>query len=312
MKRKRAAPQEFPPVDTPVFKAATAGLSMLHPEVTQRNEEILASCGAGSTMILDSVISTLLSQNTTEKNSREAFGTLKENYPTWTAVLNADDAEVEDCIRVAGLAKTRTARLKAILKVLSEKASGGPPSFEYLRSMSTADCKEELSKFKGLGPKTISCVLLFGLGREEFPVDTHVLRISKMEGWVPDFATRETAYEFLNTTVPNELKMDLHCLLVTHGKVCKRCAANNKPQFPPEKPFICPFAKISRDAKSKEGSVSGDVKDEKFAEVIKEVKVEESVKVEQDTTVVQNEKVEQGAHVQPNVGIEEHIVKVEA
>lgn len=32
----------------------------------------------------------------------------------------------------------------------------------------------QLSKFNGVGPKTVSCVLLFAMGRPDFPVDTHV------------------------------------------------------------------------------------------------------------------------------------------
>jgi len=36
----------------------------------------------------------------------------------------------------------------------------------------------------GVGPKTVSCVLMFGLGRAEFPVDTHVWKIALALGWV--------------------------------------------------------------------------------------------------------------------------------
>jgi endonuclease-3 len=51
--------------------------------------------------------------------------------------------------------------------------------------MSTDDVKATLRRFKGVGPKTVSCVLMFTLGRAEFPVDTHVWRIAKRLGWVP-------------------------------------------------------------------------------------------------------------------------------
>ena len=52
----------------------------------------------------------------------------------------------------------------------------------------------------------------------------HVWRISKNQGWVPSAATRETTYEHMNKRVPDELKYDLHCLLVEHGKRCFTCA----------------------------------------------------------------------------------------
>lgn len=42
------------------------------------------------------------------------------------------------------------------------------------RHLDDTEIKEELSRFKGVGPKTIACVLMFCLQRKEFPVDTHV------------------------------------------------------------------------------------------------------------------------------------------
>ena len=69
-------------------------------------------------------------------------------------------------------------------------------------------------------------------------------------GWVSASHTREGAYAHLNKMVPDDLKLDLHCLLVSHGKVCHRCAANGRPQFPPKNgaKLLCPLAKIDSKA----------------------------------------------------------------
>lgn len=136
-----------------------------------------------------------------------------------------------------------------------------------------------MSGFKGLGPKTISCVLLFALGRDEFPVDTHVLRITQKMGWVSGSTSREKAYEYLNKAVPSALKMDLHCLLVSHGKHCHRCAANGKPQFPPKdgSKLNCPLVKVS--------GWSGEVPNELKGSAGKvEVKAEVKMEVKPDVT----------------------------
>ena len=50
---------------------------------------------------------------------------------------------------------------------------------------SPAQVKAELRGYKGVGAKTISCVLMFCLGRHDFPVDTHVWKIAIALGWVP-------------------------------------------------------------------------------------------------------------------------------
>jgi endonuclease-3 len=82
---------------------------------------------------------------------------------------------------------------------------------------------EELVSFDGVGPKTASCVLLFCLGRDSFAVDTHVFRLSKVLGWVPDKANRISAQAHLEKRVPDELKYGLHVLMIQHGRVCKGC-----------------------------------------------------------------------------------------
>eukprot|EP00978_Attheya_sp_CCMP212_P026318 scaffold86289_cov47-Attheya_sp.AAC.1 len=68
-------------------------------------------------------------------------------------------------------------------------------------------------------------------------------------GWLPNAAassSREGAYQHLNATIPNDVKLDLHCLLVLHGKVCHSCAAKGRPQFPPAdgSRLSCPLKNI--------------------------------------------------------------------
>ncbi len=59
---------------------------------------------AGPTDPLASLIRTMLSQNTNDLNSGEAYRRLTERYPTLEAVMEADPREVADVIRVGGLA----------------------------------------------------------------------------------------------------------------------------------------------------------------------------------------------------------------
>jgi endonuclease-3 len=91
-------------------------------------------------------------------------------------VLAADPEEVIDAIRSGGLAETKTARIQTVLTLLMEER--GELSLEHLHGLSDADAKKELMRFKGVGPKTVACVLMFTLNRAEFPVDAHVVRVS--------------------------------------------------------------------------------------------------------------------------------------
>ncbi len=52
----------------------------------------------------------------------------------------------------------------------------------------------------------MACVMMFCLARDEFPVDTHVWRISKNMGWVPAKANRDDTYRHMNIRVPADLR----------------------------------------------------------------------------------------------------------
>ncbi|XP_028090478.1 putative DNA glycosylase At3g47830 isoform X1 [Camellia sinensis] len=192
--------------------------------------------------VLDGLVSTVLSQNTTDVNSHRAFASLKSAFPTWEdwvtnslsklgvlrptfswveLVLIAESKSVENAIRCGGLAPTKASCIKNVLSCLLEKK--GKLCLEYLRDLSVDEIKAELSQFKGIGPKTVACVLMFQLQKDDFPVDTHVFQIAKAIGWVPEAADTKKTYLHLNRRIPNELKFDLNCLLFTHGKLCQKC-----------------------------------------------------------------------------------------
>ncbi|KAL1508661.1 hypothetical protein AB1Y20_004757 [Prymnesium parvum] len=201
-------------------RAVHAALARLHPEVVRekRRQAEEGACG-GRTLVLDALVGTILSQNTTDTNSHRAFSQLKALFPTWEEVRLAPAEKVADAIRSGGLAATKTERIQSILEMLRQER--GACSLEYLRDMEDDAVKEELRRFKGVGAKTISCVLMFCLKRADFPVDTHVWKIALALGWVPKSADRDQTYEHLNRRVPADIKYELHVLLVKHGKVYK-------------------------------------------------------------------------------------------
>ena len=225
------------------FHRAVQLLGSLHG-FPERSETIMP--------VMDSLVRTILSQNTTDKTSRVAFASLKKTFPTYKSVLSAAPGAVEESIRCGGLADVKAANIKAILRaVLAEHAAeckGGEPSLEFLRQWDTDRVKQFLLQHKGVGPKTVSCVLMFNLGRQDFPVDTHVLEIAKKQKWVGGAVGREECYEIMNRKVPGEIKYDLHVLLVEHGKRCRRCAKGGKLQLPEEGP--CPLVGSWRDLTS--------------------------------------------------------------
>jgi endonuclease-3 len=170
--------------------------------------------------VLDQLIKTILSQNTSDTNSLRAFHSLRERFPTWDDVHRASPGQVTAAIRSGGLARIKAGRIKTILDQICREQSGCDLSF--LRRWSTDRVREYLAGFTGVGEKTIACVLLFALGRPVMPVDTHVQRVGQRLGLIPPRANAAQAHALLQDIVPADLVYALHLHLIEHGRaVCK-------------------------------------------------------------------------------------------
>jgi len=169
---------------------------------------------------LDELVSTILSQNTNDVNRDRAFDSLRAKFPTWEEVRDADEGEVIAMVRVAGLANQKGPRIQKVLQQITEERGSLDLSF-------LADCPPEegmawLQKFKGVGPKTASIVLLFSLGKPAFPVDTHVHRISGRIGLRPQNMNADKAHEHLAGLFPPETYYAAHLNLIRLGReICQ-------------------------------------------------------------------------------------------
>lgn len=183
---------------------------------------------------IDELISTILSQNTNDRNRDIAFFALKEQFPTWEAVRDADPQTVIDLIRPAGLANQKGPRLQAVLQQISEER--GELSLDFLKEYTAADAQAWLTRFKGVGPKTASIVLQFALDIPAFPVDTHVYRVSGRLGLRPDSMTADQAHEHLASLFEPEMYGPAHLNIIRLGR--EICAAR-KPKCD-----LCPLTDL--------------------------------------------------------------------
>jgi endonuclease III len=169
--------------------------------------------------LMDVLIATKLSQNTTDKTSYIAFSNLKKDFNNWEDVMNSPLSKIRKSIKVCGLANTKSANIKEMLNLMYNKS--GNLSLNYLKSMSNEKVYNELLQYKGIGKKTISCVLAFGMGREVFPVDTHIHRILNRIGAV-DTKTPDETFEVSGKIIPDKYKVSFHTNLIRFGRnVCK-------------------------------------------------------------------------------------------
>ncbi len=170
---------------------------------------------------LDSLVLTVLSQNTTDANSGRAFEQLRYRFPTWEQVVAARTSQVAAAIRSGGLADIKSGRIRQILRHI--QVDHGKLTLDSLRKLPPDEVRSYLLSLPGVGRKTAAVVMLFSLDMPAFPVDTHVLRVSKRLGLIPPKTTMDGAHDLFAEVVEPKQMASLHLGLIRHGR--EVCAA---------------------------------------------------------------------------------------
>lgn len=231
--KKAKAETPFPGFDRPTAEESREVIRLLQSEFPHipayRNdptaESFQASPCGGVADVVEALIETILSQNTSARNSTAAKQNLDAVFGqnNFAAIVRAPRSQVVDAIRTGGLANKKAATIQKLLNSIYAKHSSYSLQHLFGKEYSDKDVMEELVSYEGVGPKTASCVLMFCLERESFPVDTHVFRLGKLLGWVPAQSNRISAQAHLDIWIPGELKYGLHVLMIAHGRRCSGC-----------------------------------------------------------------------------------------
>jgi len=169
---------------------------------------------------ISELIQTILSQNTSDVNSRRAFLSLISTFPDWQSIARARIQNISATIRNGGLADIKAKYIKQALEYIYKKR--GNPELEFLRQLSLEEARDWLIKIPGVGIKTASCVLLFSLNKPALPVDTHVFRVAKKLNLINSKVSVDQAHRLLEQMVADSDIFNFHVTLIEHGrKICK-------------------------------------------------------------------------------------------
>ncbi|HYE15778.1 MAG TPA: hypothetical protein VD968_15145 [Pyrinomonadaceae bacterium] len=179
--------------------------------------------------VLDMLVAVILSQATSDANSDRTYDALKKRFPTWGAVLRAREKTLADTIRLGGLANQKARVIRDLLAQV--KARHGSLDLSFVKGMPAEEAARYLSGFRGVGPKTVACTLLFACGMGVFPLDTHIFRVLRRVGLIPAKCSDEFAHRVMNRVVPAGKSYSFHVNLIRHGRklcrprepLCERC-----------------------------------------------------------------------------------------
>jgi endonuclease-3 len=185
------------------------------------------------------LILTVLSQSTNDRNRDVAYLALRERFPDWEAIRDAPVDEVEEAIRPGGISKVKSARIKAILRAITDTAPpeahderGSTLSLDWLAGQPVEEAQAYLTALPGVGRKTAACVLLFALGMRDVPVDTHVSRVGTRLALFRPRAPFEELHDTMLALTPPGEELEFHMNLLRHGRrtcharrpACSECA----------------------------------------------------------------------------------------
>src|SRR5687767_5293334 len=118
---------------------------------------------------LSELILTILSQSTTDINSRRAFENLKRRFPDWESTRRARTSSIAAAIKSGGLANAKSVTIKTALNEIVKRT--GDLDLSFLKTSPVEEAREFLTSLAGVGPKTAACVLLFACNKKIFPMD---------------------------------------------------------------------------------------------------------------------------------------------
>jgi endonuclease-3 len=166
------------------------------------------------------LVYTILSQHTSDINSERAFKNLMATFGSLDDIASASVGDIEDSIRMGGLAKVKAPRIKAVLNQIFDEL--GSFDLMFLGDMPLDEAKAWLKRLDGIGPKTAAIILCFSLGMPAMPVDTHIYRVAQRLGLVGKKINVEKAHDVLESKVEPEDVFDFHLYLINHGRqMCK-------------------------------------------------------------------------------------------
>ncbi|MDD5701921.1 MAG: endonuclease III [Dehalococcoidales bacterium] len=165
---------------------------------------------------LAELVLTILSQNTSDINSRPAFAALKQAFNNWDDMADADVDTIEGIIRGGGLGWIKARRIKESLREI--KRQRGDLDLGFLAEIPFPEARGWLKRLPGVGNKTANCVLLFALGKPALPVDTHIYRVTRRLGLIEGKSSLEDAHRILEQIVPAEKIYEFHVLTIEHGR----------------------------------------------------------------------------------------------
>ncbi|MFB6076342.1 MAG: endonuclease III, partial [Candidatus Aenigmatarchaeota archaeon] len=166
----------------------------------------------------------VLSQNTSDWNSTRAYIGLKRKVREITPenIANSDIDDLREAIKSGGLYNMKSERLQKLADYILQRYGD---NLSKITQLSREEARKELLKMPGIGQKTADVFLSECLNYGTLAVDTHIFRVSKRMGFVPEDADYDEVKEVLERSISEDKRLRAHQLFIRLGR--DYCKAKN-------------------------------------------------------------------------------------
>lgn len=169
------------------------------------------------------LVAVVLSAQTTDKKVNKVTRILFSKYDI-NSLIDVNIIDLENILKPLGMAKKKAIFIKNIVRDVKLKYNGNIP-----------DTIEELTSLDGVGRKTANVVLSTLYDKPYFAVDTHVSRVTKRLGLVPDSYNPVQIENAMYKIVPKNRITRTHHQFVLFGRyycksknpMCDTCKLKN-------------------------------------------------------------------------------------
>ncbi len=157
----------------------------------------------------EQLVASLISARTLDETTIPVCHRLFARARTPAAIAALDEGELISLLRGATFPEPKARDILALSRTILERHGGTVP-----------DTTEELTAFRGVGPKVAALTLAVGFNKPAICVDVHVHRITNRWGYVSG-STPERTMAALAGKLPQEYWIEINERLVPFGKhVC--------------------------------------------------------------------------------------------
>ena len=185
---------------------------------------------------IDDLIYIIVSNRTSPTITQRVYDGLQKRYASWDAILNEPIIELQTILAPAGLSIKKSSQIVGALQKIKEDF--GRCDLSLLEGKPEAEMHSYLTSLPGVSDKVAKCVMMYTLGVQVLPVDSHVYRVSQRLGWTSKRQANQS-HEELEALVSPQYRYAYHVDCIVHGRTicrpkhprCSECCINEDCQY---------------------------------------------------------------------------------